>query len=71
MFSTVRVQVGPTSGRVDTGLGISPYDDVEMIASGSINSGQLFSGASNADGWDLIADTADYPMLVTTPDGTQ
>jgi hypothetical protein len=65
-LETITVQVGPLDGVVAAGMVVHPLDEVEIEASGTVMSGELFDHPSGPDGWPDVPDSTDYPM--TGPD---
>ncbi|MBX3306228.1 MAG: LamG domain-containing protein [Nitrospira sp.] len=59
----VQVTVGVNDGDVDTGIVLKDNDEFEISAEGQIR-GTLFSGLSGPDGWDQVADGADWPLHI-------
>jgi hypothetical protein len=47
---------------VDTGIGISEFDQVTLSASGTIWAGVSFSGRNGPDGWSDITTNSNYPL---------
>jgi hypothetical protein len=59
----VQVTVGVNEGDVYTGIDLEDNDEFEISAEGQIR-GTLLSGLSGPDGWDQLADGADWPLHI-------
>jgi hypothetical protein len=51
---------------VDTGIGISEFDQVTVSASGTIWAGAAFSGRNGPNGWTDLTTNSNYPLHVGT-----